>query len=53
MGYIKRVSDIMHPIEEYSTISYKEKLCEALRILKENYEIAKSKTGETHEGRFL
>ena len=46
MEYTKRVRDIMHPIEEYTTINSNEKLCEALRILKKNDELAKSEKRE-------
>ena len=39
MDSIKKVKDIMYPIEEFHTIDSKEKLCEALRILKNNEEL--------------
>ena len=45
MEFIKKVIDIMHPIEEYSMINSEDKFCEALRIIKLNEGIAQSGGG--------
>lgn len=50
----KRVKDIMIPIEEYDTIGINHALCDALTILKRNYEGEKvDATGKTHKTLFV
>ncbi|MDD2390923.1 MAG: CBS domain-containing protein [Desulfobacterales bacterium] len=50
----KRVKDLMNPIEEYNTIDVNAHLCEALVILKQNYENNKTcKTGTFHKTIFV
>ncbi len=54
MGEDKRVKDILIPIEKYETVSIESKLCDALAILKRNYEkIKKSGQGELHTTIFI
>jgi CBS-domain-containing membrane protein len=48
----KLVKDIMNPIEEYDTIDVEAELCDALAILKRNYEKAKS-GGSYHKTLFV
>jgi len=50
----KRVKDILIPIEEYEAVSIDSQLCDALAILKRNYEqIKKSRKGELHTTIFI
>ena len=50
----KRVKDILIPIEEYEAVSIDSQLCDALAILKRNYEqIKKSRKGELHSTIFI
>jgi len=50
----KRVKDILIPIEEYEAASIDSQLCDALAILKRNYEqIKKSRKGELHSTIFI
>jgi hypothetical protein len=50
----KRVKDIMNPIEEYNTVDVDAHLCDALAILKQNYEKNKSGTvGHFHKTVFV
>jgi predicted transcriptional regulator len=50
----KRVKDIMSPIEEYSTIDIEARLCDALTILRENYEkITEAVKGTYHKTLFV
>lgn len=42
MGDDKTIKDIMIPIEEYDTVGAEERLCDALSVLKRNYESAKT-----------
>lgn len=50
----KRVKDILIPIEEYEAVSIDSQLCDALAILKRNYEqIKKSGKGELHSTIFI
>ncbi len=50
----KRVKDILIPIEKYETVSIESRLCDALAILKRNYEkIKQSGQGELHTTIFI
>jgi len=50
----KRIKDIMNPIEEYDTVDVNAHLCEALTILKKNYENVKTcATGTFHKTMFV
>jgi CBS domain-containing protein len=42
MGEEKRIKDIMVPIEEYDSVAAEEHLCDAVSILKRNYESIKA-----------
>jgi CBS-domain-containing membrane protein len=49
-----KVKDLMNPISEYNTIDVNANFCEALSILKGNYEKAKTgKTGAFHKTLFV
>ena len=54
MAEEKKVKDIMVPIEEYDKIDIDSQLCDALSILKRNYETLKNQgTGSFHKTLFV
>jgi len=54
MGDDKRIKHIMTPIEEYEKISSESRFCDALSILKRNYESAKTcQSGHFHKTLFV
>lgn len=54
MAEEKKVKDIMAPIEEYDKVDIDSQLCDALSILKRNYETLKTKgTGSFHKTLFV
>ena len=54
MAEEKKVKDIMAPIEEYDMVDIDSQLCDALSILKRNYETLKTQgTGSFHKTLFV